>query len=181
MERWRVFDDSEYTANVVLRMIYLIRLRPFTIKDVAIARLSRPFEQKVAKDAKQYKNLIQPFENNNLVIDLDEERELWFLDKVVQTHPEYMRDFEHVLIDPKPGIIPSDVYKSIRNRDETIPTLCAVTIIDGAVRDLHRIDDHRHLFKVLYQAANRDWVDRETSRKLLGALPNDNAGKTGVV
>lgn len=162
-------------------MIYLIRLRPFTIKDVAIARLSRPFEQEVAKDARQYKNLIQPFENNNLVIDLDEEQELWFLEHVVKTHPEYMRDFEHVLIDPKPGVIPSDVYHSIRTRDETIPTLCAVTIINNSVRDMYRIDDHRHLFKVLYQAANRGWVDRETSRKLLGALPQDSAGNAGVV
>lgn len=162
-------------------MIYLVRLRPFTIKDVAVARLSGPFEQTVAKDAKQYQNLIQPFENDNLVIDLDENREIWFLENIVKTHPEYMRDFEHVLINPKPDIIPSDVYQSIRNRDETIPTLCALTIINGSVRDLYRIDDHRHLFKVLYQAANRNWVDRETSRKLLGALPDDSARKTGAV
>lgn len=162
-------------------MIYLIRLRPFTIKDVAIARLSKPFEQTVAKDAKQYENLIKPFESNNLVIDLDEDKELWFLENMVKTHPEYMRDFEHVLINPKPGIMPSEVYQSIKNRDDTIPTLCAITIINGSVKDLQRVDNHHHLFKILYQAANRNWVDRESSAKLLGALPDSHPGKKNAI
>ena len=162
-------------------MIHLVRLRPFTIKDVAVARLSKPFEQTVAKDAKQYKNLIQPFEQNNLVIDLDESLELWLLENIVKTHPEYMKDFEHVLIDPKPGIVPSELYESIKNRDESIPTLCAINIVDGAVRDLYRIDDHHHLFKVLYQAANRNWVDQELSHRLLGMSPSGSARKVGAV
>lgn len=162
-------------------MIYLIRLRPFTMKDVAIARLSRPFEQTVAKDAKQYRNLIRPFEQGNLVIDLDEDKEFWFLEQIVKTHPEHMRDFEHVLIEPKSGILPSEVYQSIKRRDETIPTLCAMTIINGKVRNLQRIDDHRHLFKVLYHAANRGWVDRDMSRKLLGALPDESQKVGGAL
>lgn len=142
-------------------MMYLIRFRPFKIKDVAAARLSKPFEQ-------TYNRLVQPFENDNLMIDLKEEDEVWFVKNAVQTHPEYVKDFGHVLIDPPNNILPSDVYRSVHNRDERIPTLCAVVVIDGEVQEIHKIVGHKQLFDTLYRAATKGWVDKKSSYKLLG-------------
>ena len=159
-------------------MIYLIRLRPFSIKDVALARMARPFNGIPPKQSsKQFERLIKPFEYDNYVIDLAPEDEEWLVTELVRTHPDNARPFEHFLVNPPMSMLPSQVYKELQARSEMVPTLCAVTIIDDQVRDIERVNDHHDLFALLHLAHERGWIRTELCEGLLGA---SRGGKQNV-
>lgn len=155
-------------------MIYLVRLRAFSIKDVALARMARPFDgipptDKKSKSSKQFERLSQPFEDANHIIDLKPKDEEWFLREIINTHPAHIKPFEHVLVNPPKNMKPSQVAEELAKRSDMIPTLCAITIINNKVREIERIDSHRELFAKLHQAHECGWIATELCEHLLGA------------
>ena len=68
------------------------------------------------------------FEKRGSLWLLKPEWELPFLHVLVKTHPPDKKNFEHVLIDPPDGILPSDVLFMLQTRDAHIPDLLVVTI-----------------------------------------------------
>lgn len=154
-------------------MIYLYRFRPFGIKDIALARLARPFngigKEPTSVSSKQFTNLIKPFETTNYVIDVAPKDEMALVKSLIKTHPEFAKPFSHFLIDPPLNITPSQLYDELHNRTDMIPTLCAVTIIDGEIREIERINTHHELFKKLHAAHERGWIPTSICKDLLGS------------
>ena len=175
-ERWKTYETIPKVTGDT--MIYLIRFRPFSIKDVALARMARPFNGIPPKQSsKQFERLIKPFEYDNYVIDLDPKNELWLIKELVKCHPDNVKPFEHFLVNPPMNMLPSQAYQELHDRSDMIPTLCAVTIIDNTVRDIERINDHHDLFAALHLAHERGWIRTELCEGLLGA---SRGGKNNV-
>lgn len=172
VERWNKYETIPKSSGET--MIYLIRFRPFSIKDVALARMARPFDGIPPSSArntssKQFERLSEPFEAVNRIIDLHPHQEMWILQEIIKTHPAHIKPFEHFLIDPPANITPSRVYEALQKRSDMIPTLCAITVIDDKVREVERIDTHHDLFAKLHQAHERGWIPTELCEHLLGA------------
>lgn len=152
-------------------MIYLIRFRPFSIEDVAVARLARPFAK--APSSMQFNKLSKPFEQVNCLIDLKPEDEYQFIKTLVETHPEHVRDFEHFLIDPPANILPSQILQELQTRSNMIPTLAYMKVLNGEIRELARVNSHNELSRLLNDASERGWIPLEICHHLIGSRKNE--------
>lgn len=151
-------------------MIYIMRFRPFKIKHVAFARLIKPFAtSKASVQSKEvFESFMNVFEGNGLVMDLPEDKELWFLKELVRINPVYVRSFENFLIDPPDDLLPSELYRELNIRSEIIPTLAAIEIVNGRIKSIEKITFQRELFELLSYSYDKGWVNNEDAEKLLG-------------
>lgn len=151
-------------------MIYIMRFRPFQIKDVAVARLIKPFATSKAsvRSKETFKSYMDTFDKFGLVTDLPEEKEFWFLKELVRTNPEYSRSFDHFLINPPNNLLPSELYEELNKRSEIIPTIAAVHMVDGKIKGIKKITYQGELFELLSYSYSKGWVNNKDAEKLLG-------------
>lgn len=147
-----------------------MRFRPFQIKDVAVARLVKPFATSRAsvRSKETFQSFMDTFDKEGLVTDLPEEKEFWFLKELVRTNPVYARSFEHFLVDPPDNLLPSDLYKELNERSEVIPTIAAVHMSDGKIKGIKKITYQRELFELLSYSYSKGWVNNKDAEQLLG-------------
>ena len=122
--------------------MYIIQTRPLGINDLVFALRG--------KNA-SYSSL-EAFRDAGLVKMLKSEWEQPFVEALVGTHPVYMKNFEHFLISPPEGIMPTDILKALRERSPMIPTLCVVYLNKGKVHQIEKIRDYYHLLSLLSDA-----------------------------
>lgn len=160
-------------------MIYILRFRPFEIKDVALARLIQPFatSKGSAKSRRQFTDHIEPFVQEGMVIDLSSDKELWFIQQLVRTHPEYEKDFGHFLMNPPENIMPSDLAKELKDRSAMIPTLAVIQTDNGVVQGIRKLNYQNDLFELLSYSYNRGLLDPEACEPLLGIHPGGRESK----
>lgn len=151
-------------------MIYILRFRPFEIKDVALARLIQPFATSRGsyESRKQFKDHIHPFEQEGLVLELPQDKELWFIQQLVKTHPAHEKDFSHFIMNPPNNMMPSDIAKELKERSAHIPTLAIINTENGVVKEIKKLNYQKELFDLLAYSYNKGILDPETCEPLLG-------------
>ncbi len=107
-------------------VIWILKFRDFTIKDLKLGVRS--------KDAA--KSALRFFDEGGYIIPMRPEWEWQFLCGLVKSHPVNMKDFEHFLVDTKPGMLPSMILKDLKERSERIPTLAVIKLAKSAESDL---------------------------------------------
>ena len=122
--------------------IRILRTRAIDIPDLVFAIRTK---QKTGKK----KSSLEIFEENGLVIDLKPEWEEELVRFFVKTHPIEKKNFEHVLVDPPDGILPSQIRDELRVRSPMIPTLYAVTFSKGEPSEIEQIIDYYQLLSLL--------------------------------
>lgn len=107
-------------------VIWILKFRDFTIKDLKLGVRS--------KDAA--KSALRFFTDGGYIIPMRPEWEWQFLCELVKSHPINMKDFEHFLVNTRPGILPSDIMGELKARSDMIPTLAAVKLVKSESPDL---------------------------------------------
>lgn len=148
--------------------IYLVQLRPFTIKDIALARMVRPFQQVVSENSMKFKKIAEGFAKENYLIQLEPNQEEWFLKVLMKTHPVSNKDFDHFLVNPPKDTYPSHVKTYLRKRSEYVPTLCALYSENGKIVDIERIENHTQLTKIVFTCYRTKQISYESCRHLIG-------------
>lgn len=124
------------------KKLYVIRTRQLGIRDLVFALRPR---------RKSYSSL-ELLEQAGLVRDLKPEWERRFVQDLVETHPTYKRDFEHALIDPPKGILPSQVYREIHARSDMVPTLYIVQMQNGRPVTMNKVNTYYELLSLVSDA-----------------------------
>lgn len=124
------------------KKLYVIRTRQLGIRDLVFALRPR---------RKSYSSL-ELLEQAGLVRDLKPEWEHRFVQDLVETHPTYKRDFEHALIDPPKGILPSQVYQEIHARSDMVPTLYIVQMQNGHPVTINKVNTYYELLSLVSDA-----------------------------
>lgn len=93
----------------------ILRMRPFSVREVKYARY------------------LKPFEDAGLVDDIDQNdaTELELLIQMINDHNHDEKDYNHLLVSTQPGMKPSDIYRALNLRSPIIPTLYIVDEKDG--------------------------------------------------
>lgn len=129
-------------------MIYFIKLRELGIQDVTLARH------------------LSAFIKRNALLTLPEEHEFQFVKDLVHYHPANQKDFEHFLIDPPKGILPSQILQELHERSPMIPTICVMTTECDKhgkehISELYRLKNHYQLMSLLMQAREKGWIGED--------------------
>ena len=124
------------------KKLYVIRTRQLGIRDLVFALRPR---------RKSY-SALELLEQAGLVRDLKPEWERRFVRDLVETHPTYKRDFEHALIDPPKGILPSQVYQEIHARSDMVPTLYIVQMQNGHPMTINKVNTYYELLSLVSDA-----------------------------
>lgn len=125
-------------------LIWILKFRDFTIKDLKLGVRSKG----AAKSALRF------FTEGGYIIPMQPEWEWPFLRELVESHPVNKKDFEHFLVEPRKGILPSTILRELEVRSEQIPTLAVVKLLKSAapdprqwdVEEVRKIDDAAALY-----------------------------------
>lgn len=123
-------------------MIKIIRLRPFTVKDLQYVVLIKPFE-----DA----GLVEEFAN-------DPAEELELVSDICGNYSCTHYHFDHLLTRTGARETPSTLFRHLRARDEHIPTLLVCHQNGQRRQDIRAIKNYHDLQSLLGLAANRGYV-----------------------
>lgn len=126
-------------------MLYFIKLRELGIKDVTLARH------------------LSSFIKQNALLTLSADQEFQFVRDLVYHHPTNQKDFEHFLIDPPKGILPSQVLQELHQRSAMIPTICVIITEYNkskyeCVSEIFRLKNHYQLMSLLMNAREKGWI-----------------------
>lgn len=123
-------------------MLKIIRLRPFTVKDLQYVVLIKPFE-----DA----GLVEEFPN-------DPTEEIELVSDICDNYSCNYYHFDHILTHTGANETPSTLFRHLHARDEHIPTLL-VYHQDGSHRkNIRAIKNYHDLQYLLGLAANHGYV-----------------------
>lgn len=125
-----------------MKKLYVIRTRPLGIGDLVFALRPR---------RTSYSSL-EILEEAGLVRDLDPKWEHQFVSDLVATHPAYEKDFEHALIKPPKGILPSQIYKELHARSKMIPTLFIVHTQNDHPIMIKKVESYYELLSLVQDA-----------------------------
>lgn len=127
---------------------YIIRTRPLGIHDLVFA----------LRGKKASYSSLEVFEQAGLVWDLKPEWERPLVELLVKAHPTNEKDFEHFLVDPPEGILPSDILKALKERSFLIPTLFVAYIEKDKPARIEKIADYYQLLSLLSDAKEDGFV-----------------------
>lgn len=131
--------------------IYIIQFRELGIGDLVFALRSK----------KTSYSSLEAFKKSGLVIKMKPEWVRPFVDALTKTHPTDKKDFEHFLIKPPAGILPSDVAEALEKCSPLVPTLCAVHMSNGKPIRIEKIQDYYQLLSLLSDAREDGFVAEE--------------------
>lgn len=131
--------------------MFIIRTRSLGISDLVFA----------LRGKKSSYSSLEVFEKAGLVIDLRPEWVRPFVETLVETHPPHMKDFEHFLINPPDGILPSDIIQAFKENSPLIPTLSVVFLLNKKPIRIERIEDYYQLLSLLSDAREDGLVESE--------------------
>lgn len=134
--------------------MYIIRTRCLGIHDLVFALRGR----------KTPYSSLEVFDKAGLVKDLKPEQERLFVEMLVETHPAYVKNFEHFLNEPPDGILPTDILKAFRERSRLIPTLCVVHFQKDKPISVEKIRDYYQLLSLLSDAREDGLVESEAKK-----------------
>lgn len=125
-------------------LIWIFKFRDFTIKDLKLGVRS--------KDAA--KSALRFFTEGGYILPMRPEWEWPFLEGLVKSHLINKKDFEHFLMQPRKGIMPSVILRELESRSEQIPTLAMVKLLHPAgpdpniweIEEVRKIEDATALY-----------------------------------
>lgn len=123
-------------------MIKIIRLRPFTVKDLQYVVLIKPFE-----DA----GLVEEFAN-------DPAEELELVSDICGNYSCTHYHFDNILTRTGARETPSTLFRHLHARDEHIPTLLVCHQNGQRRQDIRAIKNYHDLQSLLGLAVNRGYV-----------------------
>jgi len=123
-------------------MLKIIRLRPFTVKDLQYVVLIKPFE-----DA----GLVEEFPN-------DPAEEIELVSDICDNYSCNYYHFNHILTHTGANETPSTLFRHLHARDDYIPTLLICRQDGQRRKDIHAIKNYHELQSLLGLASDHGYV-----------------------
>lgn len=120
----------------------IVQTRPLGIGDLVFA----------LRGKKTSYSSLEILDQAGLVKQLKPEWEHSFVEAIVETHPVYEKNFEHVLVNPPKGILPSDVLQAFHERSKLVPTLLVVHFQNDRPVLIKKVRDYYEILSLLSDA-----------------------------